>query len=451
MNAKTVIPKKILEKYVENTNVFNTLVVTSFIRNNNITVYNEFLSSFIIQDESTFGLDLFHFSGVRTLEDVINLFELAIPKKNSITNGAVYTPKYIREYIIDEVLNRYSGEIRQATIADISCGCGAFLISVADRLVDRYGRSYTQAYSQITGIDIDAESITRAKILISLQAAYKHQTIDVNELKLFVANTLDFDFNNNRFNIIVGNPPYVRSKNIDEESKLLMTKFEVCKSGNSDLYIPFFQIGMSLLAANGILGFITVNTFLKSVNARSLRELFSEGNYSITIANFGEELIFKGKLAYTCLFFAENKQSTELAYSRISSNIVKLKGDISYNNIPFKELDARKGWNLSDTTIMEAINRIETAGVPLGKAFNIKNGIATLANDIFIFQPHSEDETYYFLKFEGGMQKIEKSICRDIVKPNILKSESELDSKIEKVIFPYNGDGVLLSENEFIS
>ena len=67
------------------------------------------------------------------------------------------------------------------------------------------------------------------------------------------------------FQILVGNPPYVSARNLDEEAKENVKLWEVCTTGNPDLYIPFFQIGYENLAENGILGYITMNTFFKSL------------------------------------------------------------------------------------------------------------------------------------------------------------------------------------------
>ena len=59
---------------------------------------------------------------------------------------------------------------------------------------------------------------------------------------------------NGGIDIIVGNPPYVRSKNIAVETKKNLPLWSTSKVGNADLYIPFFEIGLSLLTENGILG-----------------------------------------------------------------------------------------------------------------------------------------------------------------------------------------------------
>ena len=95
---------------------------------------------------------------------------------------------------------------------------------------------------------------------------------------------------------MVGNPPYVRSKHLEKETQNLMSKWEVTKSGNSDLYIPFFEIALKYLKdKTGILGYITVNTFKRSLNARKLRSYLNSNRFNLSILDFGSYQVFNKK------------------------------------------------------------------------------------------------------------------------------------------------------------
>jgi hypothetical protein len=262
---------------------------------------------------------------------------------------------------------------------------------------------------------------------------------------LYTANALNFDWfrqveavnNNKGFDLIVGNPHYVRAKNLEVETKKLLSNWVVTKSGNPDLYIPFFEIGQKYLQSNGILGYITVNSFYKSINARALRKYFKEYSTDLIIIDFGHEKIFGNKSTYTCICFVSNVQSKSISFVRtVSSELNQLKDD-DFNKIFYRTVNSHKGWVLSDHKVVDNINKIENCGSSLDDLYIIKNGIATLSNDIYIFRPERETKYFFFLRKNEKEYKIEKGLCRDIIKPNILKFEYEIEQIKEKLIYPY--------------
>jgi hypothetical protein len=113
--------------------------------------------------------------------------------------------------------------------------------------------------------------------------------------------------------------------------------------------------------------------------------------------------------------------------------------------ITYKNLDSHKGWNLHNH---EIISKIESTGVSLGQLYKTRNGIATLKNEIYIFSPIKEDNTYYYLQ-NGSVFQIEKAICRSILNSNKLNSPLSFNKLKEKVIFPYDNSQKpkLLEEN----
>ena len=426
----------------------NSLIVTSYLSHKGFTP-SDFLSNYMISPEE----DLFQIAtsiACMGIEDVIHYFEIAIPKGESTTNGAVYTPKVIRDRIIDYTFSTWlekCDNVAELTCADISCGCGAFLYSLVLKIIDLKRCTYRQACKHVYGIDINPESIERTKILLALAAYEYGEYFSESDCNLYTMNSLAIDDTMPKFDIVVGNPPYVRAKNIGVESKLLLKQWPVAKDGNPDLYIPFFEISLYCLKDDGILGLITPNTFLTSVNGRALRKHFSQNKLSITIDNFRDEKVFEGKMVYTCITFVQKIESDYIYYQQVSLSKLSSIAKKTYSQIEYKSLDDHKGWFLSNEDIFHNISTIESAGPSLGDSYKIRNGIATLANDIFIFRPTSEDDLAYY--HEG--YKIEKGICRNIIKPNKLKDESQIDCLLEKIIFPYSHGMILLDEKEFIS
>ncbi len=394
---------------------------------------------------------------IQTIEDVISVYEQAIPSEEKTKNGAIYTPGHIREYIVSTLFEEDRNKFVNGLIIDPACGCGAFLYTAIEVIRQHSAKTYSEILPHIFGVDISELSVHRAKILLALAAITQGEVLNDNDFNLTVANSLSFDFEslpglkeNGGFDIVVGNPPYVRAKHIDEESKALLPCWSVTKGGNADLYLPFFELGIKLLNHDGKLGYITVNTFFKSVNARILRKLFSANKSHLRIIDFGDELIFEKKLAYTCIAFISKTKSNGIKYCRTSSVEIKNCEQLSFDVIPYSTLNDIKGWNLNRGDVLKVIHRIESIGTPLGQKYSIKNGIATLANDLFIFRPISCDDKYYYLSIDGLTFPIEKGLCRDIIKPNILHCEEEIPQIEEKVIFPYSADSQLIPEAQFI-
>lgn len=447
----------LINKYTDDELLLDKLVVSSFARYQNLDVHEGYLVQFVAEEKDGLEQDITLLSSECTLEDVISIFELAIPQAEKTTNGAVYTPKYIRDYIVSHVFQSVGRPLAECLCADISCGCGAFLFTLADYIHIETGQPFAEIYHNLYGIDISEISIRRAKILLALVALAHGETVEENCFNLYKGDSLTFDFwkmprvqDNLGIDVIVGNPPYVRSKHIDPVMKHNLSRWSTSRIGNADLYIPFFEIGNSLLSETGVLGYITVNTFFKSVNARQLRNYLSTGEFTLSIINFGEQLVFKNKLTYTCLVFLAKSSSNSLLYAKADIADVQNGKKMTLGRIEYSSLDNHRGWHLNQNDVLQNIHRIETAGEPLGEKYVIKNGIATLANDVFIFRPVRSDNMYYYLIKDGKEYPIEKGICRDIIKPNILKTEEEIPEKEEKIISPYDSEHNLIEENFFL-
>lgn len=439
--------KNIINLFSDDENTLNKILVSIFINSNSLKVKNnKLIKGLIIKKETP----LFHHIVFATykfsFDELIESFELAIPSNEKVINGAVYTPNYIKSFIVDNSFSKLSRPINIIKTADISCGCGAFLFTVANKLRKETNKRFNQIFNEnIFGLDICQTSINRTQILLSLLAISEGEDEEQFNFNLFCDNSLSFDWfsncdsikTNEGFDLIVGNPPYVRAKNIDSSTKQLLVNWSVTKSGNPDLYIPFFEIGLKNLNNSGILGYITVNSFFKSVNARELRKYLQVNKYDLSIIDFGDEKIFENKSAYTCICFLSKKTSENLLYKKESSKTLFQNGLKQFHKIPFGDLDFQRGWLINNQQIVENIKRIENAGKRLGDKYKIRNGIATLSNDIYIFKPISENIDYYILSRNGKNYEIEKGICRDIIKPNILKYEHEIESIKEKLIYPY--------------
>lgn len=442
----------------------NRLFVSAFIGSNGLAKpHSEFLSGYVIRQENgDYGLlqevekrIALEYGEKIILETLVKLFEFVISPADRVVTGAVYTPKRIREKILQRCLgDKDVEEVRRLRIADISCGCGGFLMDAARYIHCHTGKVYADIYHEnIYGIDVQEYSIERAKILLSLLALSEGEDDDF-EFNLMCRDTLDFandDWNKlyAGFDVIVGNPPYVCSRNLSEETHSKLKYYEVCSSGQPDLYIPFFQIAIEMLNDAGRLGYITMNTFLRSVNGRALRKYFRRNNCSLSIVDFRGYQIFESRNTYTCLFFNDKAiLDAVIDYSVDEQGL--LTDTLPVTRVHYAVLDDDKGWALND---IEVTNAIESTGIQIKDYCPSRHGIATLSNDTYIFKPVREDGTYYYLLDSGRQFPIERGICRNVINPNKLNTIDDLGNCYEKLIFPYqidNGQASVISPERMV-
>ena len=438
---------KYLSQYSTTPKDVDRLIISAFLEINKLELKkNKLLKSYSISRKSEaeysslleFVSAIYVDTKVFGFEELIELFEFVISPADRIINGAIYTPQNIRSFIVAEAFKKINTIDNSIKISDIAMGCGGFLFNASIEFKNRTSNTYSEIFrNHIFGLDIQEYSVNRTKLLLSLLALQSGEDIEEFQFNLHQGDSLDFDWtivieNFNGFSIILGNPPYVCARNLDKETKEKLKNWEVCQSGNSDLYIPFFQIAIENLAEFGTLGFITMNSFFKSLNGRALRDYFLRKELAISIIDFGSEQVFKSKNTYTCICFIENKEQQFISYTEAETK--KLTGKLSFKKVKYKILDSKKGWNLKDN---KTISKIESTGIPFGQLYQTRHGIATLKNDIYIFRPVDEDENFFYLQ-NGSLYKIEKGICKDIVNSNKLSREVSLNTLKEKVIFPYD-------------
>lgn len=445
---------RFLKNYSKDIQAINRLLVTSYVSIRNLNIVNNSIirELLISEKEEIEHSALNSFIEILNreypnfaLENLIELFEFVISPSEKEVNGAVYTPESIRRFIVSNTLSQFPIEQwENLSIADISCGCGGFFTTALDVIREHINISCYSLIENLYGIDIASYSIDRTRILLSLYAIEKGEDYDYLPINLYNANSLTFDWNtigtvqeNGGFDVIIGNPPYVSSSKISQESKDALCNWSVTRTGKTDLYIPFFQIALECLNDKGVLGYITVNNFYRSVNGRAFRAYVSYYGYDFKIIDFGAEQVFKGRSTYTCICII-SKNVGDIKYIKTLSSSLSKIVESDYTILPYNILDNHEGWLLQSLDVANNIKRIESCGKSLGKVFNIKNGFATLKNEVYVLNVVQQDQDYYYTQTKKGeVFKIEKLICRDVIKPNTLKNEIELNEKIEKLIFPY--------------
>lgn len=380
------------------------------------------------------------------------LFEDLVDDADKKENGIVYTPVEIQKIIID---NLFSVNGTVPKICDPSCGCGSFLLTAARWIHDKLGCSYRDILADhIFGIEIEEGAVRQAEILFDL-FLIENGEVPPEKYHVFCAdstNRAEIDSIKAQyggFDYVIGNPPYVRSRNMKQEERENLHFWRSSSVGNVDLYIPFYEIGIYLLNEGGRLGYISPNTFMQSVNGRGLRNLLIKSASQIRIADFREAQMFEGVTSYTSIVWIDRDiRNSTIFYSRVkNSDDMKEWKFTEYSKARF---NPDKRWRMYDRDVNEIVRKLENAGKSLD-TWKIRNGLATLKNDLYFFEPSSEDRDFYFREYRGKNYRIEKDICINVVKPNVIRDENELAEKMEKAIFPYvsdKGSFICYSEEE---
>lgn len=265
------------------------------------------------------------------------------------------------------------------------------------------------------------------------------------------------DFGSTRYDIVIGNPPYMKSADMKQitplELPIYRQKF-ITAYKQFDKYFLFIEQGLILLKDNGLFGYIVPSKFTKVGAGLKLRELLQSNGYLSTIISFGANQVFSSKTTYTCLLILKKTKLQNFNYAEIRKLAdwkVSDKRQIEYEENQTESLN-NEVWILVPHELKNAFNKINSQSIPLktivGKE-GIFNGIQTSANDIYIFKPTKEDQTYYYFEKKKREWKIEKTFTKPYFKTS--SGEDNLNTyrpfkPNTRVIYPYKNitDGVEL-------
>lgn len=450
------VAKRFLNSCDSSVRCINRLIVSAYLEQKCLEVdEGSILMPYIIdrEDEEWTNVvrlcDIFdkHYPNLN-LETLIDFFEFVVSPSDKVVTGAIYTPQYIRRAIVDHIFSLFGNrDVTTLTIADIACGCGGFFLSVCEKILSVSNLNCHYIYANnLYGCDIEEYCIERSKILLAIKALERGERTDDLVFNFYQGNSLNFDWHLaipgfTGFDAVVGNPPYVTSAKMSERTKALLENWEVCSTGKADLYIPFFQIAVELLKERGVLGYITVSNFYRSLNGRALRNYFANHDLNLTIVDFGGEQVFKGCSTYTCLCFIDKQQEGMVRYVRTLSANMENVGALHFVEADYDGLDSAKGWVIKDRRIDDILQKIENAGKPLGDVAAISNGIATLKNDLYVLNVVDEIGDVFIHEYGGVRYPIERGICRRVVKPSAMDENISVEEQIGWIIYPYDVRG----------
>lgn len=430
-----------------------------------------------------------------------------VKKPENTERDIVTTPNFVvreilRQTVVEIIQGKTANEVNNLKCADIACGSGAFLLELYqllyDSLVDYYlenDRSkllqtsidtYKLPYemkrnlllSCVYGVDKDFNAVEACKFGLLLKLL---EDEDVNSLSsfhpilpdlsnnIFYGNSLlstsdvpkddalevnPFDFNDKVFDLIVGNPPYMKTEDIKAftpKEKSLYEKGNRYRSAYKqyDKYFLFIERALSLLKPDGYLGYIVPSKFMKVGAARELRNLIAKNAYLKTITSFGAHQVFTDKSTYTCIIVLEKKKHENFKYSEVNDFIGwKVRNNDAYKFcLRSSSTINANTWVLCTDEQLPLLNAVTANAKPLGEIVGedyIFNGIQTSANRVYVFVPISETRTTYTFKaFDGNEYEVEKAVTKPYFKTAqgaAAMSTYRTFKPNARVFFPYKKD-----------
>lgn len=315
-------------------------------------------------------------------------------------------------------------------ILDPSCGSGAFLIEAFDQLFAEYKRAMgfrdelagktifdiqkTILTHNLFGCDLNAEAVEIARLSCWIKTAeYGKEltTLDGNirQGNSVVDSSADRSpvemwrerfpgaFQAGGFDVVIGNPPYVRHEWIKEDKPYLERYFKTFDA-IADLYVYFYELGFTLLKRSGRLGFISSNSFLRAGYAENMRAFLASEVRLRQLINLGDTQIFDdAKDVYPVITIAENgvppSDAVFLTRNFRRNDQLDQVGDavrVGSIEVPVARLD-RSGWQLDNPEVFAVRNKLFNSGIPLGTLLEgrIYSGIKTGLTKAFVVSKES--------------------------------------------------------------
>ena len=316
-------------------------------------------------------------------------------------SGQVFTPEYLVSDILDYCGYVESPSILRKHVIDNSCGEGAFLCEVVNRyclaFLNRHSdlgglKEELQAY--IHGIEIDAEACRRCFERLNAVAS-RYGLADVT-WDIVQGNALKIRAYDGLMDFVVGNPPYVRVHNLDDDYADVK-RFTFANGGMTDLFLVFFELGFRMLSEGGRLCYITPSSWLNSLAGENMRKEIVHSRYLTGVVDMGHFQPFKATTYTLISRFEKVKDNDSIDYNVYDQKLGKIR---HIDLLSYDDIQMNRKFYLSGKKDLEMLKRIKLSNP---KCFvRVKNGFATLFDDVFIGHIPFDEYTIPVLKASTG-------------------------------------------------
>lgn len=324
--------------------------------------------------------------------------------------------------VLFQKIEDYKNWLLSLKILDPACGSGAFLNQALSFLmrehqfiidiqtdllkgqIPMFNIESAILENNLYGVDLNEESVEITKLSLWLRTAHKERKLSNLSSNIRCGNSLiddpeiagDKAFNwekefsgvmgNGGFDVVIGNPPYVRQELLTPYKSYFSEKYQ-CYSGTADLYVYFYEKGLTLVKESGYFTYIS-NSFTKTTGAGTeLRRFLKNNSRFISFADFSDVQIFDGATTYPIIItLKKEKEPGIFFYLRVKAHdLNQLPHSMNRNSVALKQSELEDSfWTFEseiERIVKKKINAHPTVKDIFGKCYyGVKIGL----NEAFI-------------------------------------------------------------------
>ena len=197
------------------------------------------------------------------------------------------------------------------------------------------------------------------------------------------------------FDVVLGNPPYIRQEAISPLKAQLQERFETYH-GSADLYVYFVELGVKLLSKRGKFSFIIANKWMRSSYGKPLRTWLKTKRLE-QIIDYGDLPVFEEATTYPCILSVDKGEPSETLHVVKMEELAfdQLRDYVQTNRYEQTqaELDD-EGWSLANQDVQKVLDKLNKVGVPLEEYVDgkIYFGIKTGLNAAFVIDSKTREK-----------------------------------------------------------